>query len=77
MTTTRPWRILVFVFVTLILGASNVSCMVSEIPPEDAALIGLSWFKDLIIGDKIRLDFTPPNGCYQNGVQVDCANMPK
>jgi hypothetical protein len=77
MTTTRPWRFLLFVLVTLTLGASNVGCIVSDIPPEDAALIGLSWFKDLVIGDKIRLDFTPPDGCYQNGLQVDCATMPK
>jgi len=75
MTTTRPWRLLLWVLVALTLGASNVSCIVSDIPAEDAALIGLSWFKDLIIGDKIRLDFTTPDGCYQNGVQVDCATM--
>jgi hypothetical protein len=66
---------MLLVLAALALGASNWGCIVSDIPPEDAALIGLSWFKDLIIGDKIRLDFTPPDGCYQNGLPVDCATM--
>ncbi|HSW47213.1 MAG TPA: hypothetical protein VLM89_16745 [Phycisphaerae bacterium] len=75
MTIARPARLLIAVLVVLTFGAANVGCILDQIPPEDAALIGLSWFKDLVIGDKIRLDFIPSDGCYRNGVKVDCSTM--
>jgi len=54
---------------------TGAGCILDSIPPEDAALVGLSWLKDLVIPDSILLWDYPPDGCYQDGVQVDCATM--
>ena len=73
----KPVRFAAFLLVVVTLWSANAGCILEDIPPDAAALVGLSWFKDLVIGDKIRLDFIQPDGCYQNGQRVDCATMPK
>jgi hypothetical protein len=73
----KPLRFAALLLMVITLWTGNAGCIVSDIPPEWAALVGLSWFKDFFIGDKLRIDFlTPPDGCYQDGQQVDCATMP-
>lgn len=72
----KPLRFAAFLLILVALWTGNVGCIVSDVPAEWVALVGLSWFKDLVIGDKLRIDFlTPPDGCYQNGQQVDCATL--
>ena len=55
--------------------ASGTGCALDKIPPWDAAIVGLSWLKDLVIPQNVRLWNYPADGCYQNGVRVDCATM--
>lgn len=72
----KPLRFAALLLVLVALWTGNVGCIVSDVPAEWVALVGLSWFKDLVIGDKLRIDYiTPPDGCYQNGQQVDCATL--
>ncbi len=72
----KPLRFIAFVLVAVTLWTANAGCILSDVPPDAAALVALNWFEDLVIGDKFRIDFlSPPDGCYQNGQQVDCATM--
>jgi hypothetical protein len=75
MKTTRGCRLVIGALAAVMLSTAGTGCILDSIPPEDAALVGLSWLKDLIIPQSIRLWDYPPDGCYQNGVQVDCATM--
>ncbi len=69
----RRSRVIGWVLAVVLVCAGNVGC---QVPADWAALVALSWVKDLVIGDKLRIDFlTPPDGCYQNGQMVDCATM--
>jgi hypothetical protein len=72
----KPMRFAALLLIVMTLWIGNAGCIASDVPAEWVALVGLSWFKDLVIGDKLRIDFlTPPDGCYQDGQLVDCATM--